>query len=164
MSTMHAKHSFWIDHDEVAHNFRASAFAMINAYLNQQRIMMDALKMDLTELTIYLVVTIAGIQRLVRLPDIPEAYRGYEPLPATLVGPISRRAIAEASGIPRETVRRTVNDLIRRGHLVAAGRQGVTTARGTVAREHTEHVPSLLAIEVHRMVDELQRLGVLVSA
>jgi hypothetical protein len=153
-----------IDHAEVAHNFRASAYAMINAYLNQQRIMMDALKMDLTELTIFLVVTIAGIQRLVRVPDMPEAYRGFEPLPTALVGLISRRAIAEATGIPRETVRRTVNDLIRRGHLVAAGRQGVTTARGTVQRERTEHVPTLLAIEVHRMVDELQRLGVLVSA
>lgn len=150
-----------IDRAALDHNFRASAFAMINCWLNQQRIMMDALKMDLTELTIFLTVSAAGIQRLVRQPDIPEEYRGYEALPEPLVGMISRRAIAEATGLPRETVRRAVNDLIRRGHLIAAGPHAVATARGSVRHEGTEHVPTLLAAEVQRMLDELARLQVL---
>ena len=150
-----------IGHPALAHHFRASAYAMLNCWLNQQRILMDALNMNLTELTIFLTVNVAGIQRLVRLPEIPEPYRGYEALPEPLVGTISRRAIAEATGLPRETVRRTVNALIRRGHLIAAGRHAVTTARGTVRHERTEHVPAMLAAEVQRMLDELARLGVL---
>lgn len=36
--------------------------------------------------------------------------------------PLSRRAIALASGMPRETARRRVAELITRGHLVEAGR------------------------------------------
>lgn len=36
--------------------------------------------------------------------------------------PLSRRAIALASGMPRETARRRVAELIARGHLVEAGR------------------------------------------
>jgi CRP-like cAMP-binding protein len=148
-----------IDQSVVAHHFRASAFAMINCWLNQQRLMMEAVKMDLTELTIFLTVNVAGIQRLVRLPEIPEAFRGYEALPNELVGSISRRAIAEATGLPRETVRRTVNDLIRRGHLAAAGQHAVTTVRGTVRHEGTAQVPAMLAAEVQRMIDELARLG-----
>jgi hypothetical protein len=152
-----------IVHAEIDRNFRAVAYAMVNSYLNQQRIMADALGMTIVELTVFLIVSVAGVQRLVRQPDIPEQMRGTEPLPVFLVGTISRRAVAEASGLPRETVRRIIAKLIRRGHLIESGPRAVATARGSARREHYEHVPSLLAIETLHLIGELQRLRVLVA-
>jgi hypothetical protein len=143
----------------IDHNFRASAFTIVNCYLNQQRLMAETLGMNLTELTVFLIVSVAGVQRLVRQPDIPEPLRGTEPLPVPLVGTISRRAIAEASGISRETVRRIVAQLIERGHLIESGPRAVATARGSARREGYEHVPAMLAVELVHTVNELQRLG-----
>lgn len=148
---------------EITHNFRASAYVMANCFLNQQQIMATALRMTIIELTIFLTVSLAGVQKLVRNADVPEQWRGTEPLPIPMVGTISRRAIAEATGIPRETVRRIVADLIARGHLIESGPRAVATARGSARHEGYEHVPGLLASELLHVVDELQRLGVLID-
>lgn len=149
-------------HHEIDANFRASAYAIVNCFLNQQRIMADALGMTANELTVFLIVSLAGVQKLVRQPSIPVEWRGTEPLPIPLVGTISRRAVAAASGLPRETVRRIIADLVARGHLIVSGPGAIATAHGSARHEHYEHVPSLLASETLHLVDELQRLGVLV--
>ena len=56
-------------------------------------------------------------------------------LPAELARPISRKAISESLGLPRETVRRKVSSLVKQGFLVEDERGGVITARDVIGRE-----------------------------
>jgi hypothetical protein len=141
---------------------RMTIFALGSTLLKQQKILSDYLEMRPTYVTVYLTVGLASIQRFVRKPDLDAAYRGVKPLPAEALGAISRRAIASATGLPRETVRRIVGDLLASGHLREAGRYGVTTRVGELVPERTQKTILALAVEITRLVDELARLGVIV--
>lgn len=146
--------------DLVEGNFRATAYSMVNCFVNQQRVWMETMHMDPATLLIYMIVTLAAVQKVTRLSIIPEEMRGLAPLPPDMVGSISRRAVAAASGIPREQVRRIINELLESGRLIAAGRNAVRVPRDNARGENFIHVPALLLVDIARMVDELRRLGV----
>lgn len=156
-------HRMQVVHEEITANFRASGYAITNCFVNQQRIWMETLKMDPATLLIYMVIALAGVQKLTRQLNIPEHMKGFEPLPPELVGTISRRAVAAASGMPRETVRRIIVELLESGRLVKSGRNAVRLPSDNARTEGFMGVPSLLMVETMRMIDELQRLGVLVD-
>jgi hypothetical protein len=144
-------------------NFRATTFGIVNSFVNQQRIWMETMRMDPATLLVYMIVALAAVQKITRLSDIPQAMRGLEPLPQHLVGCISRRAVAASSGIPREQVRRIINELLESGRLVSAERGAVRVARDNARGENFTHIPSLLLVDIVRMVDDLRRLGVVVD-
>lgn len=156
-------HRIQIVQDEVSANFRASTYAMVNCFVNQQRLWMKTLKMDPATLLVYMIVALASVQRFTRQPEIPEDMKGSEPLPQDLVGTISRRAVAAASGMPRETVRRIINELLESGRLIKSGRNAVRVVPDTARVEGFLDVPALLLVDIVRMTDELQRVGVLVD-
>ena len=146
--------------DLVEPNFRATAYSMVNCFVNQQRVWMETMRMGPATLLIYMIVTLAAVQKVTRLPEIPEELRGLNPLPPDMVGCISRRAVAASSGIPREQVRRIINELLESGRLIPAGRNAVRVPRDNARGESFVHVPALLLVDIVRMVDELRRLGV----
>jgi hypothetical protein len=85
---------------------------------------------------IFLAVLEANGRQNVREPFFREQYADVQvSLPVELARPISRQAIAESLGIPRETVRRKIAGLIAKGFLVEHPRGGVITARGVIANE-----------------------------
>jgi hypothetical protein len=141
---------------------RMSIYAMGSSLLKQQKILADYLQMRPTYMNVYITVGLASVQRFVRKPDLDPEYRGVKPLPAEALGWISRRAIASATGLPRETVRRIVSDLIASGHVREVGRHGITTRVGELVPEGTQNTILALAMEISRLVDELARLGVIV--
>ena len=62
-----------------------------------------------------------------RIPDLGA------PLPPEDVRPMSRQAIAESLGLPRETVRRKIAALVAQGFLEEDPRGGVILVRGVAA-------------------------------
>ena len=72
-------------------------------------------------------------------------------LPVETVRPMSRQAIAESLGMPRETVRRKIAALIERKFLIEDPRGGVITARDVIGR------PEFLAAQA-RVVNYLRQL------
>lgn len=153
-----------IDPAEIDANFRATAYAIGNCFVNQQRVWMETLRMDPTTMLVYMTVALAAVQKLARQPAFPESMRGSEPLPQHLVGTISRRAVASATGIPRETVRRIIDKLLKDGRLITAGRNAVRVARDNARTEGFVHVPAMLLPDILRMLDDLRRLGVIIES
>src|SRR5271165_4200869 len=140
-----------------------AGYAIINSFLKQQVILNDYLDMRSTHATIYWTVAVSMVQKFVRRPGGADEYRGVALLPDTMLGSISRRAIASATGLPRETVRRVVGDLLASGHLIEVGRSGVMCRRGELLSEDAQAGVLRLAKEISSLVDELSRLGVIVA-
>jgi DNA-binding IclR family transcriptional regulator len=64
-------------------------------------------------------VMAANVQRFVQDRTVPSAVRSSRRMAPDEVMPISRRAIAVATGLPRETVRRQVQEMLDAGYLLA---------------------------------------------
>jgi hypothetical protein len=152
-----------VDEAELSKQARLAVFALINSFLAQQRTLSEYLDLRPTHALVYLTVAVASIQRYVRRPDLDEKYRGVEPLPNDALGSISRRAIASATGLPRETARRIINDLLGSGYLREVDGGAVTSRVAELVPERTQTYLLALAKETSRLVDELAKLGVIVA-
>src|SRR5579859_7213292 len=75
-------------------------------------------------------------------------------VPAESVRPISRQAIAESLGIPRETVRRKVAYLIEQGFLTE-DRGGVITARGVIGNDRFVSAQKRVVVFVRQFLSDL---------
>ena len=85
---------------------------------------------DLETVIVYLTVVCASVGAHVRDPELL-ASLGENDLPEQFIRPTSGRAIAESTGLPRESVRRRIDALVARGWLVRDGR-GVRSVEGTM--------------------------------
>lgn len=150
-----------LSHEALAANLRLAAYEMINAWLDAYRVTASALPVSPIALLVYLTVAVATIQRLVRGGGLSDELRAGAPLPKALQGGISRRAIADATGLPRETVRRHVAQLVAEGRLCEQ-RRGLVSVPPTFL-EDVDAAPGLadLAGIAARLSENLLRLGVL---
>lgn len=94
------------------------------------RLASDIYGSDIERFVVYMAVISAGISHIQRDPALRARYANDAPLPNELRFGISRRAIAESVGLPRETVRRKIASLITSGHVVEE--EGLVKARGPV--------------------------------
>lgn len=108
---------------------------------------------------VYIIIAISSVQRYARNPDKPE-YFGSEPLPAEMSGAISRRQLAECTGIPRETVARHVRHLIGRGLVVETQRGQLRTPPGLLRDVGPSGLPDRIAKGIAGMFNALLRMGV----
>ncbi len=138
-----------------------ASFAMASSYLRQYRIMADYLEMKPATAIVFLTIVLASGQRYVRQLEVPEEFRGVAALPRDQVVPISRRALAGATGLPRETVRRIVAELIAAGHVTERGRGGVISREGELLSGRAQSAIERLALEFVQTFETLSRLGVL---
>lgn len=146
-------------------NWRVAMFSLANLFLATNRAFQSTgIVRNPTELQIYLTVAVANIQKLVRERQIPEEFAGTAILPREWVIPISRNAIAAATGLPRETVRRHVESIIARGLLVEDERGGVTLPEGLVPKLELEPIIEPIMTEFTRTAEHLIRLGVVERA
>ena len=120
------------DYEALTANRRVVAFALANQFLAVQRAFADALDLDPTSVAIFLTVSVTNIQRIARDPTTAPGLRHDAPMPEHMMTGISRRRIAESTGLPRETVRRRVGELIARG-LLCETAGGVRGASGFLA-------------------------------
>lgn len=76
---------------------------------------------DLETSVIYIAVACASVSGALRDPAVQARLNAGEPVPDDMRQPVSRRAIAESTGLPRETVRRKIAVLVEKGFLVEDG-------------------------------------------
>jgi hypothetical protein len=119
-----------VDHDRMTEALRPASFALVNDFLARHAVMSAALEMRPAKLLVFLVIATAAVQKVLRDPELPDEWRGTKRMPRAVIGYISRRAIAEATGLPRENVRRIVNELIAEDRLLIGPRGGVANKGG----------------------------------
>jgi biotin operon repressor len=111
---------------------------------------------------VYMLIAVSAVQRYARAPEA--AHVGADPLPAERIGTISRRRLADASGLPRETVARHVRNLIERGLVIERGRGQLTTPPGLLRDLAPTGLLDRLARRSAALANALARLEVLVPA
>lgn len=137
-------------------NLNLRALIAAESLLRVLRLAIDLHEGDLESFAVYLAVITAGSGRMLRDPELQALYGDSEPLPDEARAGISRRAIADSLGLPRETVRRKIAKLIERelvferDGLVAAHAPAVT--RPPQTREFTDG-----------MIREFERVGALLQ-
>lgn len=146
---------------KMAENWRVAMTALTNLFLTLHRTMTEAAPIGPTELLIYITVSVANVQKLMRERVIPECYAATEILPREWVVPISRNAIATASGLPRETVRRRVAAMIETGMLIEDPRGGVTVPVGVIKDRGYEPLLEAMMTDFARTAEALLRIGVI---
>ena len=144
--------------DDVA---RPASFAIINNLLAQLSIAGTALQMRPAKLLVYLVIVTAAVQRVLRDPDLPEGWHGTARMPRAVIGYISRRAIAEATGLPRENVRRIVAELIAEDRLLIGPRGAVANKGGLLESQRLLDSLHALLTENARIAQRLVDSGAL---
>ena len=112
-------------------------------------------------LLIYVTVCVGNIQKLMRERNVPREFIATAVLPREWVVPMSRSAIAAATGLPRETVRRHVGQLIEHGLLIEDPRGGVTIVPGAIQDRGYEPLLEKLLTEFARTTEALLRAGVI---
>lgn len=148
--------------DQMASHWRVAMFALINLFLSTHRAFTGHEGWSPSVVLIYCTVAVGNIQKLIRERSVPAEYSSATTvLPRELVVPMSRSAIAAATGLPRETVRRHVVQMIEGGLLVEDPRGGVTVVPGMVQDRGFEPLLETLVTEFARTTEALLRAGVI---
>ncbi|GAA0643732.1 hypothetical protein [Brevundimonas lenta] len=112
---------------------RAKAVAALEVLLRIMRLAVDCFPDDdLETILVLLTVAAASSGSHLRDPAILASMDGG-PVPDHLHKPISGRAVAQSTGLPRETVRRRIDALVSAGRLTREAR-GVRTSTGVITR------------------------------
>ncbi len=107
-----------------------------------------------------MIIGAAGLQRFVRLRPLPLEHSGDAPLPDTFGSGISRRQIAELTGLSREAIRRTVLRLMERGLVVEVARGQLVHPRGMMLKGSAIFSPEEMVRPFVAMVEQLIQMGV----
>lgn len=143
-------------------NWRICVFAISNLFLSTQRILQGVSReMNAIELQIYITVAIANVQKLMRERTLPDDLNTVEVMPREWVVPISRNAIASATGLPRETVRRHVERMIGAELLIEDPRGGVTTMPRKINIDRFAPLLEPMMAEFTRAAEMLIRHGII---
>jgi hypothetical protein len=122
------------------------------------RVMHEAVRLyeaDLEAFVIYMAVACSSVAGAMRDPELAfGAHNG--PPPESAFRPVSRRAIAASTGLPRETVRRKIALMIERGYLVEEA-SGVRTRPGVLQERRNSEFADRLIREIQRSAAELIR-------
>lgn len=146
---------------QVGAQWRTAMFALTNLFLALQRTLSGHENLSPAVILIYCTVSVGNIQKLMRERVVPEEYTATAILPREWVVPMSRSAIAAATGLPRETVRRHVANLIAGGMLVEDPRGGVTVPPGVIQKQGLEPLLETMLVEFTRTAEALLRAGVI---
>jgi hypothetical protein len=113
---------------------------------------------DYEAILIYWSVALASIGRYLRSDDLATLIESGGPLPEEAHHSVSARAIAEATGLPRETVRRKIAHLVAEGHLAQDSR-GVRTFPPLLEQRGNTEFVRVAAREIHRMAAAMDTLA-----
>ena len=126
---------------------RGAGYALAAGALRLQRLFTDQLGMRPTEAAVYLTIVLAGGDHHEREVSRRSRHR---------IGPISRRAVAAATGLPRETVRRIIDKLLETRLVATAGE---TPRHGGLVAPNADKVVAMLAAEADRLFETLASVG-----
>jgi hypothetical protein len=143
-----------VEEGDLPTNFRLKGLLCVDTLL---RLMREAVAHygDLESAVVYLAVVAASAGAATRDPEIRARLAG--PVPETELRPISRRAIAYSTGLPRETVRRRIARLVAEGHLIETGK-GLRPPHNVLMARSNFAFADALVQELMRAGDRLARL------
>ena len=133
------RHRYSVSVKATERQLRLCGFTLLNHWLAVHRVLAENLELQPVELLILVATTTGNVQRALSPATRKAGLPAREPLPPGLVVPMSRRAIARVTGIPKETVRRHVASMIGRGILLS-------TPKGVRAPNRLEESKALAAI------------------
>lgn len=107
---------------------RPQAYAGVELLLNLLHVLREATGLDYETIVIACVINEAAMRPLLLGKETPATAKDLLRPPAEYRGSISRVAVAEITGIPRETVRRKINFLIGHGMVEESERGRVRPA------------------------------------
>jgi hypothetical protein len=140
---------------------RLCGFALLNHCLAMHRVLAAHLELQPVELLILVATTTGNVQRALSPGTRKTGLPAREPLPTALVVPMSRRAIARVTGIPKETVRRHVASMIGRGILLSTPK-GVRAPNRLAERGALAAIVELLELHAE-CTEQLGRLQAIVA-
>ena len=144
---------------ELPTHLRPITFAMTELILDLVHTLQAHHKVDLESLMILLRTQDATMRPFVLDPNTPHDVLHSVTPPDEIRGAISRRMIADKTGLPRETVRRKTADLAEKGWLVIDGGDRLRVP----SRLNTEEAQKVVEAghkAVVRYVERLKALGV----
>jgi biotin operon repressor len=150
-----------VDRQTAEADARTAAYIVGNGYLALQAILAKNIEMPPTKLLLYVTILVAAVQKVMRSGELPEPLRGTAVLPIELTGFISRRGLASATGVSRETVRRYVSEMLDEGLLITGTRGRVAAQPGILAQPHIQNCLYAMLREFAAISERLHRLGVL---
>lgn len=150
-----------VNRTQFAAEARPTAYAAANGFLALHAIVSATFAMPPAKLLLYVTIMMAAVQRVMRGNELPEDLRDTTPLPDEHVRYISRRALAAATGMSRETVRRMVIELLAEGLLTEGPRGGLAARAGLLAQPHVTKGLAALVTEYCAIANRMMKLGVL---
>jgi hypothetical protein len=154
------KISLVLQPDQLVAMARPAAYRMTNSFLRQHDVYTRHLGMRPHKLLVYLVIVVATVQRLMR-GGLPPHWLGTTRMERSVIGFISRRGIAAATGLPRENVRRLVEELDAEQRLTFGPRNSVANKGGLMERPETLPILTEMVQEIAASAQLLIRLGIL---
>jgi hypothetical protein len=106
-----------LDKAALDQNLRFVAYHVLHAHLEIDQAIRDRFVVDPVKRLILVTVMAATMQRFVQDRSVPSHERALRRMERHEAMPISRRSIALATGLPRETVRRQVQEMLDLGLL-----------------------------------------------
>jgi len=140
---------------------RLCGFALLNHCLATHRVLAGHLRLQPVELLILVATTTGNVQRALSRGTHKTGLPAREPLPTGMVVPMSRRAIARITGIPKETVRRRVASMIGHGILISTPK-GVRAPNRLAERKVLAAILELLELHAE-CTEQLGKLQAIVA-
>jgi DNA-binding transcriptional ArsR family regulator len=148
-----------LDEQALVASERLAAYDMANAILTVQLAIQNAFSLRAEEAQVFLLIVLATVQRFVRQAQPGDALLDNRPLPDAVKGGISRRRLADVSGIPFETVRRHVQSLQGRGLVTERRRGQLATTGGVLARLSQAGITLRAAQQFQQAANGMVRTG-----
>jgi CRP-like cAMP-binding protein len=150
-----------VDDDKFRENARLAGYQVANSFVAQHMILSAALNMKPFKMLVFMTIATATVQRFMRQREIPDELIGTQRLSRDFIGYISRRAIASATGLPRETVRRTILELENDGLLIAGPNGSVANKGQILDRPEIVEGLRLITHEITSSAGKLTNLDIL---
>lgn len=149
-----------IDKGRARANSRLAAHHIISMRLRLFTLWREVTGSHDESLILMAVIAITG-DRLARAAIIPELRNMAHAVPRPLLGRCNISSIAAATGLNRETARRTVNRLIERGILQRGTDRSIHFTAGRMQGENAYRISEMQLEELVRTANALLKDGVL---
>jgi biotin operon repressor len=150
-----------VDDDKFREAARLAGYQLANSFVAQHMILSAALNMKPVKMLVFMTIATATVQKFMRQREIPDELVGTQRLSRDFIGYISRRAIASATGIPRETVRRAILELENDGLLISGPNGSVANKGQILDRPEIVEALRLLTQEISSSAEKLVNLDIL---
>jgi hypothetical protein len=134
----------------------ANGLIVVEGLLRIMRAAGDTYGHDYEAILIYWSVVVASVGRYLR-DEVKLIENAGGPMSPEEHHPISARAIAEATGLPRETVRRKIATLVADGFLAQDSR-GVRSVPGLLEQRGNSQFIGVASREVKRMAQAMETM------